>query len=432
MARKPIFGVAAIATAVALVLAGCSGGSASTTDDKAIAGSITVLTQRTDLVDNVLLDYKKAFEKKYPKVKVTFEAITDYEGEVAIRMNTNDYGDVLMIPRSVTKDKLANYFVPLGKQAALSKKYLFTADQSFDGTTYGIATVGNAQGYVYNTKVWADAGIKTAPTTPEEFISDLKDIKAKTSAIPLYTNYKDGWPMSQWQGDLGFSGPDASNKLTSQTAPWTKGNDMYTIDSLLYNVVHDGLIESDPSTTNWENSKGLIGTGKVATMVLGSWSIVQMQDAAVKAGGKKSDIGYYPFPVQAGGKFESPVGGDYQMGINIHSSHKAAARAWIDWFTADSGFAQGQGGISPIIGGALPDTLSSFKDLGVKFVQLDPAPKGQEALQTSIANAAEIDLGGNVYRQKLVDIARGAAPGDMASYFDELNSKWKAAVAEAG
>jgi ABC-type glycerol-3-phosphate transport system substrate-binding protein len=318
MARKHIIGVAALASAAALMLAGCSGGTGSTADAGKISGDITVLTQRTDLVDNVLLDYKKKFEAKYPGVTVKFEGITDYEGEVAIRMNTNDYGDVLMIPRSVTKDKLANYFEPLGKQADLSKKYLFTDDQSFDGTTYGIATVGNAQGYVYNTKIWAAAGITTAPKTPDEFIADLKAIKAKTSAIPLYTNYKDGWPMSQWQGELGYSGPDASNTLTGQDAPWTKGNDMYTIDSLLFDVVHDGLVEADPATTNWENSKVLIGTGQVATMVLGSWSIVQMQAAAVTAGGSASDIGYYPFPSQVGGVFESPVGGDYQMGINIH------------------------------------------------------------------------------------------------------------------
>jgi raffinose/stachyose/melibiose transport system substrate-binding protein len=432
MARKHIIGVAAMATAAALLLAGCSGGSGSTGDDGKISGNITVLTQRTDLVDNVLLDYKKAFEKKYPDVTVKFEGITDYEGEVAIRMNTNDYGDVLMIPRSVTKDKLVDYFEPLGKQADLSKKYLFTADQSFDGTTYGIATVGNAQGFVYNTKIWAAAGIKDAPKTPDEFIADLKLIKEKTSAIPLYTNYKDGWPMSQWQGQLGYSGATASNDLTGQDAPWTKGNDMYTIDSLLFDVVHDGLVEADPATTNWENSKVLIGTGQVGTMVLGSWAIVQMQAAAVTAGGSADDIGYYPFPVQTGGAFQSPVGGDYQMGINIHSSHKAAARAWIDWFTNESGFAKDQGGVSPVVGGDLPDTLASFKTLGVKFVQLDPAPAGEEALQSDISNTAEIDLGGNVYRQKLVDIARGAIAGDKDSYFADLNAAWKAAKASVG
>jgi raffinose/stachyose/melibiose transport system substrate-binding protein len=429
MAKKHIV-VGAAAVAVSLLLAGCqSGGTPS--DSGKISGTITVLTQRTDLVDNVFQDYKKAFEKKYPDVTVKFEAITDYEGELAVRMNTDDYGDVLLIPNSVTKDKLANFFEPLGTVAELKKKYLFVDEQAYKGKGYGIAITGNAQGYVYNKKVWAAAGVTDAPKTPDEFITDLKAIKSKTDAIPLYTNYKDGWPMSQWEGNTGFTGPDAVNHLTEIDAPWAPGQEHFIIDSLLYDSVHDGLTEPDPTTTNWENSKTLIGTGKVATMVLGSWAIVQMQQAATAAGASADDIGYWPFPSQVDGKFHSTVGGDYKNAINIHSKHKAAARAWIDWFANDSGYATDQGGISPVVGGALPATLAGFKPLGVELVQLTPAPAGKESLESTIYNGAEIDLWGNVYRQKLVDIARGAAPGDKDSYFADLNAKWKAARAEA-
>ena len=431
MAKKLIaVGVAALTAS--LLLAGCQG-SAPANDGK-IAGTITVLTQRTDLVDTVFADYKKTFEAKYPDVTVKFEGITDYEGEVAVRLNTDNYGDVLVIPNSVTPDQLANYFEPLGTVDELSKKYLFMQEnQFFDGKAYGIAITGNAQGYVYNKKVWADAGITDAPTTPDEFIDDLKAIKSSTDAIPLYTNYKDGWPLSQWTGDRGFGkeGGNYANHTTDIDAPWTKGEDYYTIDSLLYDAVADGLTEDDPATTNWENSKTLIGGGQVATMVLGSWAIVQMQDAAVAAGGSADDIGYYPFPVQTDGKFHSAVGGDYKNAINIHSKNKAAARAWIDWFANDSGYASSQGGISPVVGGDLPATLADFDALGVELVQTVPAPAGKESLEAAIYNGAEIDIWGNLYRQKLVDIARGAADGDKASYFAELNAKWKDARAAA-
>lgn len=42
-----------------------------------IAGEITVITQRTDIVDTKFAEYKKEFEKKYPGTSVKFEAITD-------------------------------------------------------------------------------------------------------------------------------------------------------------------------------------------------------------------------------------------------------------------------------------------------------------------------------------------------------------------
>jgi len=37
-------------------------------------------------------------------------------------------------------------------------------------------------------------------------------------------------------------------------------------------------------------------------------------------------------------------------------------------------------------------------------------------------------LYGPIYRQKLIDIARGAADGDKDSYFAELNERWGASV----
>ena len=69
-----------------------------------------------------------------------------------------------------------------------------------------------------------------------------------------------------------------------------------------------------------------------------------------------------------------------------------------------------------------------FEPLGVEFVETVPAPAGDEALEAAIYNGAEIDIWGNLYRQKLVDIARGAADGDKDSYFAELNERWGASV----
>ena len=52
-----------------------------------------------------------------------------------------------------------------------------------------------------------------------------------------------------------------------------------------------------------------------------------------------------PYPAQKDGKFCSVTGPDYLQAINIHSAHKEAARAWLDWFTDKSGFATDQGSI---------------------------------------------------------------------------------------
>lgn len=411
--------------AVGLALTGCGTSDDTTTDSGKPSGEITVLTNRTDLVDTVFVDYRKKFEAKYPDVKVKFEALTDYDGEVRIRMNTQDYGDVLLIPNSITPDQLPAYFEPLGTVADLGKKYRFVTEQSFSGKTYGLAITGNAQGFVYNKKVWAAAGITEAPKTPADFVAALQAIKAQTAATPLYTNYKDGWPLTQWEANRGAvsADPQAVNKLAHDDAPWAEGKEHNIIDSLLYDVVKGGLTEADPTTTNWENSKKLLGDGKIATMMLGSWSIVQMQGAAAD----KADIGYLPFPVQVGGKFHSVISGDYKNGINVNSEHKAAARAWVDWFADESNYAADQGGVPPLLTGTFPTTLGDFEKAAVEYIELIPASAGEEGLTNRIDAAAEIGLFDAKYRQRIVDAARGAKNETKEAIFADLNSKWAAA-----
>ena len=63
---------------------------------------------------------------------------------------------------------------PWRSPADLSRKYRFIDKGTYDGQVYGIAINGNATGMVYNKAVWAQAGVTTWPTTPEEFLADLQ------------------------------------------------------------------------------------------------------------------------------------------------------------------------------------------------------------------------------------------------------------------
>ena len=438
MASRRAVGVVAFAAASAVVLAGCAGGSGGGTDestDGKVTGDVTFVTWRTDLISDGTFDkYAAEFHKKYPDATVKFEGITDYEGEMTTRLSTSDYGDVLGIPNSVAPKQLADYFVPLGKTEDLKTDYRFLAAKSYDGVQYGLALGGNANGLVYNTDVFKKAGITEVPRTEDEWLTALHAIKDKTDAIPLYTNYKDGWPMSQWSGNLGAVSGDAEtvNAMAKDAAPWTEGTDIYAIDSLLYDTVAEGLTEADPLTTNWEQSKVDFATGKIAVMALGSWAISQLQGAAKDNDIDPAVVGYMTFPSMADGKQYAIVGGDYNLAINIHSNVKAAAKAWIDFLIQDSGFTETQGMVSSRLSMALPDNLTGLSDAGVKLIELNAAPAGEESLFTDIANKSQIDIWGNLYRQKLVDIARGAADGDKDSYFKDLNKRWADAQGSVG
>ncbi|WP_030954169.1 ABC transporter substrate-binding protein, partial [Streptomyces sp. NRRL S-481] len=260
------------------------------------------------------------------------------------------------------------------------------------------------------------------PKTPSEFLADLKAIKSRTDAVPYYTNFKDMWPLTQWTQVNGSVSCDeqATTKL-AEGDPWAEGADLRTADTLLHDIVREGLVEKDPTTTNWEASKPKLAKGEIATMWLGSWAVIQMRGAAKQAGVNPGDIGFMPFPAQKNGTFCAVALPDYNQAVNIHSEHKAAARAWIDWFTDKSGYAADNLALSPLRSAPLPDVLKPYEEAGVRILDLDDS-KGAEV--KTIDNQSEVGINKPDYRQDLVDLARGATKGSLDDFLDDLAKKW--------
>jgi raffinose/stachyose/melibiose transport system substrate-binding protein len=408
------------------------------TSAQGLSGTITVLSHRTDLdQDGTLARYSAEFQALNPGVTVNWETITDYAGEVATRLSTTDYGDVLNIPPSVSPDKFPDFFSPLGTVDDLGKKYQFINTGAYEGTVYGIATTGNANGLIYNKDVFKAAGITDLPKTPDEFQADLKLIKDNTDAIPLYTNYHAGWALTQWNTGLeAFSGDaDYVNlKMPHMDAPFAPGEPMYMSYKMLYDAVKAGYSEVDPTTTDWEQSKNLIATGKIGIMDLGSWSIVQMEGAATAAGIDPGVIGYMPYPTTVDGKQYAGAGPDYEIAINKNSPNQDIAMAFLTWFLDESNFAYDQGGIPPLLSAKLPPQYDAFAQAGVNFIVDTPAKAGEEGLVSNIDNEAEIgwNNGSGVWQSTIVDAARGQTSQSFDDIMNAANEVWAAARKSLG
>ncbi|KGA97806.1 sugar ABC transporter substrate-binding protein [Alkalihalobacillus alcalophilus ATCC 27647 = CGMCC 1.3604] len=428
----------ATAAAVALTMTGCGGaeeeeavpevgtdGELTVTDPADVSGDLTVLVHRTDIVDTVFQDYAAEFQETYPNVNLSFEAITDYQGQVNIRMNTKDYGDVLMIPDNVPVEDLPHFFEPLGATEEMLENYLFTDDMAYQGVTYGIPITINANGILYNKDVFEEAGVTDVPATPEEFMEALSAINENTDAIPLYTNYGAGWPLNQWEPNrVSIAGnPDFTNELIHTDAPFAEGEPHHILYKVMYDAADQGLIEGDPLTTDWESSKQMMADGKIATMVLGSWAITQVQELAEDP----ESIGYMPFPyTQEDGTIYSAVAADFNIGINVNSDHKEAARAWVDFFINDSNYAVDQGGISPVVGEDYPSTLASFEELGVEFISENPHREGEEGFLDQIDNESEVGLWIEGFKQRMIEAGIGNRAETYEDITNDLNSRWEA------
>lgn len=419
---------------VLAMLAGCGGGKNAAVNNNGgadqdtgagggISGEITVITQRTDIVDTVFKDYAAKFNEQYPDVKVNFQALSDYEGQITVRMNSNDYGDVLLLPTSIPLADTPEFFEPLGSLEEMSKQYIGLEERTVDNQVYGIPIAVNFSGILYNKKVFADAGVTEAPSNQEQFLAALQKIKDKGDAIPLYTNYADSWPLTQWEAVLTTVAGDVDYVNVTQPNTddnFVPGQPHYELYKVMYDVAKQGLIEEDPMTTNWETSKADMANGKIGAMVMGSWAIGQVQELAEN----KDDIAYMPFPTSAD-EVIMPLADDYTVGISKHSKNKAAARAWIDWFINESGYPTEQaGGMSPVIDAPLPETLKQFEGTDVKFELQTPAKPGQEGLVDKIDKDGEIGLWQPEFKKRIIEAAIGNTDETYDEIMKDLNDAW--------
>lgn len=391
-----------------------------------LKADITVFNHRTDLQSDEYKgttwdQYLEAFNKDYPNINVTVTTDTNYADDALTHLQSGDYETVMMIPQ-VDKKDLSEYFISYGDLDSMSKEINYANTWEYDDEVYGVPSTATTQGIVYNQKVFTDAGITELPTTPDEFIADLKLIKEKTSAIPLYTNYAAGWTMGAWDAYIGINAT-GDNTYMNQKFVHTKdpfqdygdGTHAYAVYKTLYDAVAEGLTEDDYTTTDWEGCKTMINNGEIGCMVLGSWAYPQME----AAGDNGADIGYMPFPISIDGKQYASAGADYSYGINANASsdEQTAAMVFVKWMTEKSNFSYNEDGLP--VAKDLTDTKLAFS--GVDLLEDEPSVKGEEDYLNDMNSESELNInaGGN---EKIQAIIEHAANGDES--FDDIMKEW--------
>ncbi|GMK43167.1 sugar ABC transporter substrate-binding protein [Paenibacillus glycanilyticus] len=385
-----------------------------------LSGTIKVLTQRTDYVNDGTFDrYAAKFKGKYPNAKIEFEGLTNYATDIQVRLTTGEAGDVLMIPAGLATSEYGKYFEPLPDE--WFNNVYFADNTLFDGKRYGLSTGVNTQGIVYNKKAFAAAGIDKVPTTLDELYADAEKLKA-AKITPLYMNYGAQWPMGNWgDGSAWYvnGDPQFATKQVSEDAPFQLDNAWGTLATIGRTFVEKGYVEKDLYTNNWEMSKGEVASGKAAMYFLGNWVIPQI----IGAGAASEDIGFFPLPYDNSGKYNAPLGSDYFVAVSKDSKNKDLAKAWVEFFVKESGYVE-DSGFMPIDKSAqssIPQ-LAEFQALNPTLIESEATdPKYNE-----IANKAQIGIGTGDYVQEYI------VADDLKAAFDKLNKKWKDAKTALG
>ncbi|APC39746.1 ABC transporter substrate-binding protein [Clostridium estertheticum] len=405
------------------VLAGCGKQAATTSAKKDVI--LTVLTNRTDIVSTDLKKFGDEYKTK-TGVTIKWEGITDYDGDVKVRLNSKKYGDVLLIPNGIANTELSQFFEPLGKNTdAKLKGYNYTDDKAVknsDGTytTYGLSYGMGASGVVYNKAAFKKAGIVKFPTTVTELYAAAAKLK-RAGIIPLATNFKDKWPLQEWDNlAIPMSGNGSYyNTIYKETAPFSADKPNGKSLNMLYKFVFSGWVEPDLTTTNWEQSKTDLGQGKIGMMFLGTWAIPQIQTAAAN----KGDIGFSAIPLDDSGKLSAITSPDWRLAVSKASENKTEAADFLFAFV-NSTYANDNGFIPIQKGKESTNPIIKEFTTSTKLLYIAPGPNGDESdKKDKIANKAAIDFYGGLYVQK-VAIEAKKSKADFDKTITELNTNW--------
>ncbi|QHW33078.1 extracellular solute-binding protein [Paenibacillus rhizovicinus] len=392
-----------------------NGDAAAAAPESAIKGKITFATNRTDLVETELKSYAQRFHEKYPEATVEFEAIKDYEESMKVRLASNEFPDVILVPKTVTKEKLPEFFAPLDDLGLNDKVYFKDNYSSQDGKLYGIVSGSSAMGITYNKKAFEKAGITAVPKTLDEFYAACEKLKA-AGIIPMSTNFKDKWPLMGWDQEafLFANDPALHNTMAGQDEPFTMDGPYGQAMSIIKTIVDKGYAEKDLMSTNWEGSKKDVASGTTAMYLLGNWVVPQVIDN----GAKSEDVGFFPLPIDNSGEAKALLSPDYAYAVSKKSGNLETAKAFLKWLVEESGY-DDFGGFIPVLKDkkpALPQ-LAEFMAFNPKVVEMQA--ESDEYLK--IGNKMQFDTSGLAQ-----DVIMGK---DMAKVFADYNKRWKEARA---
>ncbi|HZM76999.1 MAG TPA: extracellular solute-binding protein [Candidatus Limnocylindrales bacterium] len=273
------------------------------------------------------------FHNLHPTVTIKIEAIETNQLQrtrIPAALLSNDPPDIFQawgggeIVDQVKADQLRE--VTEQTKAEVASIGSAAAIWAVDGKQYGLPFRMGIEGFWYNKKIFADAGITAPPKTMDELKAAVTKLKA-ANVIPISVGAGDKWPAAHYWYNFALRAcsvnalKDATKSLKFDDPCFVKaGSDLKEFigiqpfqPNFIATVAQQGA----------GSSAGLVATGKAAMELMGDWNFGVMQNLAGDSwAAMKPNIGWFPFPAITGpGDPKAALGG----GDGFACSKKAPA-----------------------------------------------------------------------------------------------------------
>lgn len=286
----------AIAVAVPIALGGCSAQSAS---DVVTLNFFQFKPEAVKDFDRIIAD----FEKQNPKIRVVQNLVPDPDTAIRTLLVKGKVPDVLTLNGSGNFGQLAKAGVfhdftgdPIVKTINPAVLKIMAALGTYKGKEInGLGFANNADGIIYNKKIFADNHI-TVPTTWDELIAACDKLKA-AGITPFYGTLADAWTVQPAFSGLGaqLGGTDFYPKLRAEGANVDAKSKVSfekdyatTVDKIkkLYSYAQPGYL-----SRGYDDGNKAFADGKSAMYLQGIWAL-----APILTNNPKLQVGAFPYP----------------------------------------------------------------------------------------------------------------------------------------
>ncbi|MCX7030657.1 MAG: extracellular solute-binding protein [Spirochaetes bacterium] len=259
----------------------------------------------------------------------------DFVTVLRAKLNSGDIPDVFMSSAYADNRTYKDYcydmtdedFIKLIEPTAL-------LGVTVNGRVTGYPFLVQSHSFIYNKKVFADAGIKALPKTLREYEAVCQKLQAK-GIQPFATGYKEWWvlPQTAWQvlapikDSYGGDYATFVEKLNNGSLKFKNIKEMGDVFNLLDLIKKYG--GPKPMESDFNDQCSLLATGKVGMIHQGNWA-----EDTIRKTNPSIEIGYLLGPVgnaaaKAGIMFDS----NQTIRIAKDGKNVQAALAWLRWLT---------------------------------------------------------------------------------------------------
>ncbi|GAB2697787.1 extracellular solute-binding protein [Paenibacillus thermoaerophilus] len=205
---------------------------------------------------------------------------------------------------------------PIIQELGLSDKFLNLGEFTVDGKVYGLPEAGYVEGFFYNTKMFADAGVQV-PTTWDEFLQVCEALKAKgITPIALGGGGGDAWAINMLVNSMfvRHGGVEIQEGFTTGKTKWT---DKPVVDGLkmLDELKQKGYLDKNAIAQKYAEGQAKFYTGQAAMLFDGTWAIAGITGESSTI---KDNVGFFNFP-NVGGPGDNTINGGFSNGYGFSS-----------------------------------------------------------------------------------------------------------------